>query len=32
MADKVRVFALGGLDEYGKNLYCVEINEDIFVF
>ena len=32
MSDKVRIFALGGLDEYGKNLYCVDINDDIFVF
>ena len=32
MSDKVKIFALGGLDEYGKNLYCVDINDDIFVF
>ena len=29
MSDKVKIFALGGLDEYGKNLYCVDINDDI---
>ena len=29
--DKVKVFALGGLDEIGKNLYVVEVNEKIFV-
>lgn len=29
--DKVRVFALGGLDENGKNMYCVEVNDKIFV-
>lgn len=29
--DKVRVFALGGLSENGKNMYCVEVNDVIFV-
>lgn len=29
--DKIKVFALGGLDEEGKDLYCIEINEKIFV-
>lgn len=28
---KVRIFALGGLDEDGKNMYVVENNEDIFL-
>jgi len=28
---KVRLFALGGLDEDGKNMYVVENGEDIFV-
>ena len=31
MADVVKVFALGGLDEYGKNHLVVEINDNIFV-
>ncbi|MGC4375688.1 ribonuclease J [Fictibacillus sp. Mic-4] len=29
--EKVRVFALGGVGEIGKNMYVVEVNEDIFV-
>ncbi|MEG0468496.1 ribonuclease J [Amedibacillus sp. YH-ame10] len=29
--DQVRIFALGGLDENGKNMYIVEINEAIFI-
>ena len=28
---KVRIFALGGLDEDGKNMYVIENNKDIFV-
>ncbi len=28
---KVRIFALGGLDEDGKNMYVIENNQDIFV-
>ena len=32
MNDKIKVFALGGLDEKGKNLLIVEINDNIFVF
>jgi ribonuclease J len=31
MNDKIRIFALGGLDEDGKNCGVVEINGDIFV-
>ncbi len=31
MSDKIRIFALGGLDEAGKNLTVIEINDDIFV-
>lgn len=27
--EKVRLMALGGLDEDGKNMYCVEIDDDI---
>ncbi len=29
--DKIKVFALGGLDENGRDCYVVEINDDIFV-
>lgn len=29
--EKVKILALGGLDEDGKDLYVVEINDDIFV-
>lgn len=29
---KIKVFALGGLNENGKNMYVVEVNKDIFVF
>ena len=29
--DQVRIFALGGLDENGKNMYVVEVNEAIFI-
>lgn len=29
--DQVRIFALGGLDENGKNMYVVEVNKAIFV-
>ena len=29
--EQIRLFALGGLDEDGKNLTVVEINDDIFV-
>ncbi|MGL5978041.1 MAG: ribonuclease J [Erysipelotrichaceae bacterium] len=29
--EKIRVFALGGLDENGKNMYCVEIDDKIIV-
>lgn len=31
MPERIRVFALGGLDEIGKSCYVVEINKDIFV-
>ena len=31
MGDKIKVFALGGLDESGRACYVVEINDDIFV-
>lgn len=29
--DQVRIFALGGLDENGKNMTVVEVNETIFI-
>lgn len=29
--DKIKIFALGGLDEAGRDCYVVEINNDIFV-
>ena len=29
---KIKIFALGGLNENGKNMYVVEVDEDIFVF
>lgn len=29
--DRIKVLALGGLDEDGKDLYLIEINDDIFV-
>ena len=31
MADKIKVFALAGLDEDGRDCYIIEINSDIFV-
>ena len=31
MKDHVKVFALGGLDEFGKNCYVVSINGDLFI-
>lgn len=29
---KIRIFALGGLNENGKNMYVVEVDKSIFVF
>lgn len=29
---KIKMFALGGLNEIGKNMYVVEVDEDIFIF
>ena len=29
---KINIFALGGLNEDGKNMYVVEVNKDIFIF
>ncbi len=31
MSEKIKVFALGGLDEDGRDCYIIEIDEDIFV-
>ena len=31
MADRIKVFALGGLDESGRDCYIVEVNDHIFV-
>ena len=28
---KIHIFALGGLGENGKNMYCVEIDGDLFI-
>lgn len=32
MNEKIKIFALGGLDENGKSLYCVDYNDDLFIF
>ena len=29
MSDKIKFFSLGGLDENGKNMSIIEINDDI---
>ena len=29
---KIKIFGLGGLNENGKNMYVIEVNDDIFVF
>ena len=29
---KINIFALGGLNEDGKNMYVVKVDEDIFIF
>ena len=31
MPEKIKIFALGGLDEEGRDCYVVDINDDIFV-
>ena len=31
MSENIKVFALGGLDEQGKNLTVIEIDNDIFI-
>lgn len=30
--NKIKIFALGGLAESGKNMYVVNVNEEIFIF
>ncbi|MGI6581325.1 MAG: ribonuclease J [Erysipelotrichaceae bacterium] len=29
--NNIKIFALGGLDEYGKNMYCIEIGKKLFI-
>ena len=29
---KIKIFSLGGLNEIGKNMYVIEVDNDIFVF
>ncbi len=29
---KIKIFALGGLNEIGKNMYCVDVDSDLFIF
>lgn len=29
---KIKIFALGGLNEVGKNMYIIEVDEEIYVF
>ena len=29
---KINIFALGGLNEKGKNMYVVEVDKNIYVF
>lgn len=31
MSDIIKFVSLGGLDENGKNMYCFEINDDIYI-
>ena len=31
MQDTIKFISLGGLDENGKNMYCFEINDDIYI-
>ena len=31
MENNIRIFGLGGLDEFGKNMYVIEVDNDIFV-
>ena len=29
---KIKIFSLGGLNEIGKNVYCIDVDNDLFVF
>ena len=29
---KINIFALGGLNEVGKNMYVVKVDEEIYIF
>ena len=29
---KIKIFSLGGLNESGKNMYVIDVDNDIFVF
>ena len=29
---KIKIFALGGLNENGKNMYVIDVNNDLFIF
>ena len=29
---KIKIFALGGLNENGKNMYVVDVDNDVFIF
>ena len=29
---KIKIFALGGLNEDGKNMYVVDVDNDMFIF
>ena len=29
---KIKIMALGGLNENGKNTYCIEVDNAIFIF
>ena len=29
---KIKIFSLGGLNESGKNMYVVDVDDDIFIF
>lgn len=29
---KIKIFSLGGLNESGKNMYVVDVDNDLFIF